>query len=100
MWPLGIGAFILGTGACLYIYTLGARPEIEANDPQYASALYRSLPQQFLHRAYPVRAHVLFLRTPPANLRSTIHAMRIVCAAHFVLLAVLVTFVAHELIAA
>lgn len=99
MWILSLAVLMLGTNALVYIYTLGARPEIESHDLQYASALYRSLWQQLSRTAYPVRASVLFLRTPPTILRGTIQAMRVVCAISYALDAIFFGIVVHELIA-
>ncbi len=88
--PFILMPFILATGVALNLLAGGARNELEENAPEYANLLYRSLAEQLLRRAYPVRVLVLFFTPVPPAVKGSVAALRVVFASH---LAMLIPFV-------
>ena len=90
--------FFIAFQAVFYFYVWGARAELEKSSSSYATALYRSLGQQLLHRAYPIRANVLFFHKAPLEIQSTIRIMRIMVIINVAFTAVLVVLIVGKLI--
>lgn len=77
--------FVLATMVIVFLFTAGARHEIEEKAPSYASLLYCSVKTQLFNRRYPIRGLVLFFEPAPPEIIETIKTMRTFYAIHFAL---------------
>ena len=81
-WFIIFPVLLLATSASLYLLSYGAREEIHQVNPSLEKALFRPLGDLFLWYALPLRISVLFGKSYPTKLKSTIYALRVVYSLH------------------